>query len=115
MIQAVTDKISVECMRVAKSKHGIIIPDTGSDSQGYGRIASIGEDVPKIFEIGQILVYHPRAGLDTIMNESLVKIVKFDEVWGILKDKDVISNLEPIVVGVKVESSSKGGGVVIVP
>jgi len=119
MIQAVTDKIVLESMRVTKSKHGIIIPDTGSDTQGYGRVLSVGDEVPKCFEIGQILVYHPRAGMDTIMDESMLKIVKHEEVWGVLINEDFISTLEPIVIGKKaekvVDGANRKGGVIVVP
>jgi len=119
MIQAVSDKIVLESMRVTKSKHGIIIPDTGSDTQGYGKVLSVGDEVPKCFEIGQILIYHPRAGMDTIMDESMLKIVKHEEVWGILTSGDVASSLEPIVIGKKAEKIVSGanrkGGVIVVP
>jgi len=116
MIQAVSDKIVVESMRVEKTKGGIIMPDSGSDPIGYGKVLSVGGDVPNKSLQGRILVYHPRAGMDTLMDESLLKVLKYEEVYGILEDKDIEASLAPIVIGKKAEVAKKsGGGVVIVP
>ena len=119
MIQAISDKIVVESMRVGKTEAGIIIPDSGSDSVGYGKIISIGDDIPKtIVTVGNILVFHPRAGMDNLINETLLKVLKYEEVYGILTDKDIINTLTPIVIGKKAQDPSivtGGGGVVIAP
>jgi co-chaperonin GroES (HSP10) len=115
MIQAVTDKIVVESMRVGMSKQGLIIPNMGNDTQGYGKVLSVGEEVPECFKVGQILMFHPRAGMDTVMDESLMKIIKYEEAWGIVIDTSILNTLTPIVIGRKAEAANKGGGVVIAP
>jgi co-chaperonin GroES (HSP10) len=101
MIQAVADKIIVEVMRASKTSGGLILPDNAKEPQGYGRVISAGEIVLKETEVdkGAILVFHPMAGMDIVMDKRLLKVLKFEELYGILKNEEVAGTLDPVTVG----------------
>jgi len=87
----VTDKIIVDILKVSQTNGGIIIPDTANTQpQGYGKIVSLGEDVSKIgiFKEGQIIVFAQFAGQDIILDKKIMKVLKSDEVYGILNGYD---------------------------
>ncbi|MCK5603333.1 hypothetical protein KAR91_15725 [Candidatus Pacearchaeota archaeon] len=86
-------------MRRAQTSGGIIIPGNSADPQAYGKVVSVGEDVPSdIIKEGDILVMHLNAGMDMVMEKKLMRTLKYDEVYGILKDKDFEKNLEEMVI-----------------
>ena len=84
-------------MRRAQTQGGIVIPGNVADPQAYGKVMSVGEDVPNIKE-GDILVMHLNAGMDMVMEKNLMRTLKYDEVYGILTDKDFEKNLEEMVI-----------------
>lgn len=98
MIQAVGDKIIAEIMRATKTISGLLLPES-SDPQGYGRVVSCGEGVPENIVPGTILVFHLRAGMDMLMNKRILKVLKYDELYGILEDKDIEGTLEVMKIG----------------
>ena len=116
MINALKDKIIVEFLKTTKTETGLIIPDSAKDPQGFGRVLSVGEEVKNIKE-GDVLVFHMMAGMDLILNKTVQKCLKAEEVYGILDDEDLVSRLEPLVFEAKSEKSkivkSGTGGVII--
>ena len=97
MIKAIEDKILVEILRRNVSAGGIILPDGAKDPQSYGKVMSIGSGAQdKGFKVGDILVCHVRGGMDSIINYKLLKILKLDEVYGVLTDKVTLDALESI-------------------
>lgn len=100
MIQAVADKIVVEVMRAAKTKGGLLLPDNVKDPQGYGRVLSLGDDVAnKRIKEGDILVFHPMAGMDTLMDNRIFKVLKYEELYGILQNEEIEASLEALKIG----------------
>ena len=115
MINALKDKIIVEFLRTTKTESGLIIPDSAKDPQGFGRVLSVGEEVKNIKE-GDVLVFHMMAGMDLILNKTVQKCLKAEEVYGILDDEDLVSRLEPLVFEAKEEKKivkDRTGGVII--
>ena len=104
MIEAISDKIVVEELKRTITEGGIIIPDSSGDPQGYGKVLSIGEDVKNIKE-GDILVFHNHAGQASVISKAILRILKYEEVYGILKDEDTIKSL----VHLQISSVSKEG------
>ena len=118
MIKAIGDKIIVELMRRVQTKGGIIIPDAVGEPQGYGLVQSLGEDVENL-KIGDVLVFHPRAGMDMLLGKKILKTLKYEEVYGIL-DEDQREELVTMEIGAVSEGVQKvrpvpGGGGIIVP
>jgi len=98
MIQAVGDKIIVEQLRATRTKGGLHLPDNTSDPQAYGRVMSYGEDITNI-KIGDVLVFHPRAGMDMLVDKKFLKILKYDELYGILESEEIKQTLEALLFG----------------
>ena len=101
MIQAVADKIIVKLMRVSKTQGGLLLPETASDPQGYGEVMTVGEFVTENTDIkeGDFLVFHPRAGMDMLMDSYVLKVLKYEELYGILTDDKIKETLDTITVG----------------
>jgi hypothetical protein len=95
------------------------MPDSAVDPQAYGRVISAGPDAKGIKK-GDILTYHIHAaGRGAIfLKKRHLEIVQFDEIYGKLIDKDIISEL--VIFGSE-EAKSKlqvvpsGGGGIVVP
>lgn len=99
MIKAVGDKILVLLMRRAQTSGGIVIPSNIPDPQAYGKVISVGEDVPsEVIKEGDILVMHLNAGMDMVMEKNLMRTLKYEEVYGVLLDKEFENNLEEMVI-----------------
>jgi len=76
------------------------------DPQGYGKVLSLGEEVAnKRMNVGDILVFHTRAGMDMIHGKVVLKCLKYEEVYGILEDEDLAKRLEPLEFKGKTEGS----------
>jgi co-chaperonin GroES (HSP10) len=118
MINAIADKIIVEYLREARTEAGILLPDSGQDPQGYGRVLSVGSEVEHIKE-GDILIFHTRAGMDFILDRRVQKCLKDEEVYGIVDNKELENRLEALEFAGKSESENlvkpARGGVVIAP
>ena len=104
MIQAVNDKVVVEEMKRTQTKGGIIFPEGAGDPQGYGMVISVGENVEGIKE-GNILVFHQHAGQSALIGRKLLRVLKDEEVYGILNDKDTVESL----VEMEIDSVSTEG------
>ena len=100
MIKAVGDKIILLLMRRTISSGGIFIPNNIPDPQAYGKVMSIGEFLVEMpLKVGDIVVMHLNAGMDMVMEKNLMRTVKYEEIYGILEDKELIKNLEEMVIG----------------
>ena len=96
---AVMDKIFVKELVVKEhvTEGGIVLTDDAAqkqEPQKCGIVVSFGADVPYDLNVGDLLVFHQRAGQAMILDKTIYRIVKADEVYGILRDDDVIS--EPL-------------------
>jgi len=93
-------------MRRAQTAGGIVIPGNIPDPQAYGRVMSIGEflvDTP--LKEGDIVVMHLNAGMDMVMERNLMRTVKYEEIYGILEDKDFEKNLEDMIISGSTEGN----------
>lgn len=97
MIQAIEDKVIVETLRREVSAGGIIMPEGAQDPQAYGKVISVGPDAAnKGFKEGDIIVSHVRGGMDSVIGYKLLKVLKIDEIYGILTDEETLSALKEI-------------------
>ena len=87
-VQAVKDKVIVEIIEQDnKTAGGIIVPDSvEKDPQLYTRVISVGEEVKGI-EVGDTVLCHRQGGMDIMMDRKILKVLKIEEVYGILKDE----------------------------
>ena len=88
IVQAIKNNIVVEVLKeVKKTEGGIILPDTASgDPQKFGKVLSVGKDV-EIIKEGDIIVFHANIGGQAIIiDRKILKVLKDDEVYGILKE-----------------------------
>jgi co-chaperonin GroES (HSP10) len=92
MIQAINDKVVAVMLKREKTKSGLIIPDAVQEPQAFCRVLSVGEDVKNI-KVGQIIVCHLRGGMDAILDQNIIKVLKNDEIYGVLTDEDTIASL----------------------
>jgi co-chaperonin GroES (HSP10) len=106
MIEAIGDKIVVQVLKRSKSTGGIILPETVQDPQGYGKVVSVGPDVKDKIKEGDILVMHPRGGMDVVMDKLLLKVLKADEVYGHLKNKEIRDSLDNMTLEPQKEQST---------
>lgn len=108
MIKALSDKIIVEFLKREITKGGIIVPEQAIiDPQGYGKVLSVGEEVTTI-KVGDFIVCHPMGGMDMVFDKKIFKVLKYEEIYGILEDKEITDQFEPLrlVVKPKVEEAS---------
>ena len=99
MIRAIDDKVIVEDLKRTQSEGGIIFPENAGDPQAYGEILSIGDDVAnKALKVGDIIVFHVRAGQAMVLKKRLLRVVKYDEVYGILEDDEIKESLAALEI-----------------
>lgn len=97
MIKAIEDKIVTTLMKRTKSVGGIILPETSQEPQAYGKVLSVGDKAAsKGIKEGDIIVSHIRAGMDSVIGNSFIKVLKLDEVYGVLTDEETLEALETI-------------------
>lgn len=98
MIKAVNDKIVVEELKRTKTEGGIIIPEGSGDPQAYGKVLSLGEDI-KTLKVGDIIVFHNHGGQAGLIGKSLLRILKYEEIYGILEHEETIKSLVHLEIG----------------
>lgn len=99
MIKAIEDKVIVTELKRSQTSAGILIPSTAIEPQAYGKILSIGEKVAKkALKEGDIIVYHKMGGQAISMNNKILCCVAYPEIYGILEDKNTLSELEEISI-----------------
>jgi len=93
-VKAVKDKVVVEVLKsVDQTEGGIIIPETAEkDPQGYGRVISVGEEVTTIGE-GDIVLFAKFGGQDILLDRQVMKVLMYNEVYGILEGATEFENL----------------------
>lgn len=104
MIKAVADKLIVKLMKMPKERGGLILPESAADPQAFGLVLSVGESIDTIEE-GNIVVFHPMAGMDMMVTDELMKTLKYEEVYGVLTDSSVAETLEGVTFGAPKEKS----------
>ena len=98
-IIAIDDKIVVKQMIKNVTKGGLIIPGQAKmEPQVYGRVVSVGENVKQIME-GDLIMFHPKGGMAVVMENSILSVVKYDEVYAIVRDKEIEDQLMEAKIG----------------
>jgi co-chaperonin GroES (HSP10) len=73
-----------------KTEGGIIVPEIARDNlkpQAFGEVTSVGVLVKEI-EVGDIIIFNKHGGMDIILDRNLCKVLKYDEVYGIMSKKE---------------------------
>ena len=85
-ICGIKDKIVCKEVEQEKmTKSGLIIPETANhEPQLRCRVISVGEEVKGISP-DDIILCHRNAGMSIMIDEVIMKILKFDEVYCVLK------------------------------
>jgi len=98
MIKAIEDKIIVSEMKRSQTKSGILIPANAVEPQAYGRIVSMGHEVENRGQLkeGDVIVYHKMGGQAISMNNKILCCVPYAEIYGVLADETLLSELEEI-------------------
>jgi len=88
---AVMDKIIVKLL-VAKEKTtegGIVLTGDiikNQEPQACGVVISKGDDVSFKLNVGDVILFHQRAGMDMILDKIIYKTLKAEEVYCVLED-----------------------------
>lgn len=73
--------------RLVETAGKIVLPDNAQSAakpQLYGEIMSIGEEIKEgIFEVGDVIVFHPNGGQDMVLENNVCKVLMYDEIYGI--------------------------------
>ena len=133
MIEALGNMIIVKLLRREQTAGGIVLPGNSADPQGYGEVISVGPFIPefkdnpeKTLKVGQKIVFHVRAGMDLVMENEILRCLKYDEVYGILTNEDFIANLSEMTLAGSTEGTpliqplsglkqTQAGGEIVVP
>ena len=81
-----------------------MLPVNSHDPQSYGRVISIGDDVPKYkdskknIKIDDVIMMHPQAAMAITMENSILAVVKYPDVYCIITDEKFKENLEEMVI-----------------
>jgi co-chaperonin GroES (HSP10) len=97
MIKAIKDKVVGVLLVREKTAGGIILPGNGVDPQAYCKVTSVGEEVQTVKE-GDIVVCHIRGGMDAVFEKEITKVLKEEEIYGILTHEPTIECLKEIVL-----------------
>ena len=100
---AVMDKIFIKELVVKETvtEGGIYLTEDASknqEPQKCGIVVSFGSDVPYELNIGDLIMFHQRGGQSLIMDKVIYRILKADEVYGIIKDDEHISDSDSLGV-----------------
>jgi co-chaperonin GroES (HSP10) len=77
----------VKIITEEKTDGGLIIPDVArARPQLHGEVISVGEAVHESITVGSVIACHERAGMDIMLNGKVYKILKYDEVYGIIQE-----------------------------
>lgn len=94
-------------MRATKTKGGLVLPESASSPQGYGKVVSVGEDMSDKVKEGDVLIFHPNAGMDMLLKEQIFKVVPYNEIYGVLHDKEIEETLDFIKIGNREEEGKQ--------
>jgi co-chaperonin GroES (HSP10) len=93
MIEAKNDHVVVETMTRQRTAGGLILPEVAVEPQAYGRVTSVGEEV-KYFKKGDIVIHHSNGGMAVVFDNKMLRVLKENEVYGILTDESFLSTLD---------------------
>lgn len=84
-ITAINNHVVVEELKQEeRSENGIIIPGTVKvEPQKYGKVLSVGEEVKNI-KINDIVVFHQAGGQVIMLDGIIQRVLKNDEIYGVL-------------------------------
>lgn len=97
-IKAVLDKVVIIELKREKSVGGLIIPDSVQEPQKFGVVDSIGEKVEAAVQEGDVVIFHPSGGMAMLVAGKIMRCLMEAEIYGILKDKEMIATLTPCEV-----------------
>jgi co-chaperonin GroES (HSP10) len=97
MIDAIRDKVVAIMMVREKTASGIIIPDVVQEPQAFCKVISVGNEVTSV-KVGDVIVCHIRGGMDVVIDRELVKVLKEEEIYGLLTHKDTLSMLKELII-----------------
>jgi len=100
-IVAVKDKIVVSITpKDNVSDGGIIIPDSAGSvtPQNSGEVLSVGQEIKDVIVPGDVVLFHERGGMDIMLGKVVLKVLKYDEVYAVLKPE------EPLADNIKADS-----------
>ncbi len=90
-IQAIENKVVCRILKQSelKTEGGIIVPDTASTTQQpqiFCEVISVGE---MVYELNpcEIIICHPHSGMDIMIGNEIIKVLKVEEIYGYLKMK----------------------------
>lgn len=106
MIKAIKDKVVAILMTRDKTSSGIIIPDSVQEAQAFCKVLSVGEDVTAI-KVNNIIVAHIRGGMDVVIDREIIKVLKEEEIYGVLTDRKTLSTLKEIELNYNKSRSNK--------
>lgn len=99
MVEAIKDKVIVKLMKRVHDGN-IVVPDSAvMDPQLYGEVLSVGEEVGEAVKKGEVVVFHPSGGQAIVLKEQVLSVVKIEEVYGKLTDKDTLRCLKSLKIG----------------
>ena len=87
-VQGVDDKVIAKIKEQSNTTEGgIIIPETAeNEPQLYCDVISVGENVGAEINPGDTILVHRNGGMDIIFKREIYKVLKYDEIYGVLKD-----------------------------
>lgn len=104
MINAKNNHVVVITLARQKTSGGLILPTIAVDPQSYGRIISVGDKV-KSYKEEDIIIFHINGGQVVVLENKMLRVLKEDEVYGVLIDANTLSTLEEITLGDKSEQT----------
>ena len=87
---AVKNNVAVEIMpKNQTTEGGLIIPETAesNEPQLTCKVISIGEEATKEIQVGDYVYCHQRGGMDIMVSGKVMKILKDDEIFAIVRDE----------------------------
>ena len=88
VIQALSDKVICKVIKQeAISPGGLILPDSDHSSIQPKKnliVVSVGDEIENV-DVGDEVICHERAGMDHMMDDGIYKIVKYEELYGVIK------------------------------
>ena len=87
-VQGVNDKIVVEILKEEKiTSGGIVVPEIAKkEPQLTCRVLSVGKDVSEEIKVENLIFCHERSGMDIMVDGKIMKILKDEEVYAVIKD-----------------------------
>lgn len=98
MIEAKNEHVVVMSLERQKTSGGLIIPAVGVDPQSYGRVISVGDEV-KSYKKEDIIIFHTNGGQVIVFEDKMLRVLKENEIYGVLTDTNMLSTLEEITLG----------------